>query len=58
MSEKRRCIFHIHNHLDEPAQTASQIRPRKMLQAFRDIGYEVDAVMGYGAQRKEAIARI
>ena len=58
MSDKRRCIFHIPNHLDEPAKSASQIRPRKMLQAFRDIGYEVDAVMGYGAQRKEAIARI
>lgn len=52
------CIFHIPNHIDEIGSSGSQVRPRMMLQAFRNIGYSVDAVMGYGAERKEQIAAI
>ena len=54
----KRCIFHIPNYLDHNLQTGSKIRPGKMLQAFRDNGYEVDYVMGYGKERKCQIERI
>lgn len=53
-----RCIFHIPNHLDEKGSSGSQVRPRKMLKAFQNIGYEVDVVMGYGAERKKQIEAI
>lgn len=52
------CIFHIPNYIDAEGTSGSQIRPRKMIKAFEDIGYKVDVVMGYGAERKQAIKRI
>ena len=52
----RRCIFHIPNSLE--GNYGSHVRPPKMLQGFRDLGYEVDVVMGYGKERKEAIKKI
>lgn len=54
----KKCIFHIPNHIEKNAKSASGIRPWKMLQAFRNIGYEVDAIMGYGKERKAAIKEI
>lgn len=54
----KRCIFHIPNALDENRASASQIRPKKMKEAFEHIGYEVDAVWGTAKQRKEAIKKI
>lgn len=56
--EVKRCIFHIPNHLDFNIKSGSQIRPLKMLQAFRDNGYEVDYIMGYGKERKCQIKKI
>lgn len=55
---ERYCIFHIPNHLDSSRASASQIRPLKMIEAFRNIGYEVDIVQGYGTERKQAIKKI
>ncbi|MBS6519618.1 MAG: glycosyltransferase [Clostridiales bacterium] len=40
------------------ATSGSNIRPRKMLDAFKDNGYEVDVVMGDGKARKEQIREI
>ena len=54
----KKCIFHIPNHIEENAKSASGIRPWKMLQAFRNIGYEVDTVMGYANERHAAIKKI
>lgn len=54
----KRCIFHIPNYIEENASSASGIRPMKMLQAFRNIGYEVAVVKGYGKERKAAIKEI
>lgn len=56
--EKKHCIFHIPNHVDFDGKSGSQVRPVKMIQAFVDIGYDVDVVMGYGKERKAAIKRI
>ena len=51
-------IFHIPNHIETGALSGSQIRPIKMLEAFRDNGYNVDIVMGYGKERKQQIKKI
>ncbi|HZJ69118.1 MAG TPA: glycosyltransferase [Candidatus Eisenbacteria bacterium] len=53
-----RCIFHIPYCLNTDAISGSQVRPRKMMQAFYNIGYQVDIVAGYGAERKETIKYI
>lgn len=51
----KRIIFHLPLKIDPTLHSASQIRPLKMLQAFKDIGYEVDVIMGSGEERKRAI---
>ena len=53
--EKRRCIFHVPNSIDINRKSGSNIRPFKMIEAFKNIGYQVDIVMGYGKERKENI---
>lgn len=55
MESKARCIYHVPNHIDPKATSGSQVRPIKMLQAFMNIGYDVDVVMGYGKERKKSI---
>lgn len=49
---KERIIFHIPFKIDSQRASASQIRPMKMLQAFKDVGYEVDVIMGYSSERE------
>lgn len=51
-------IFHHPLPLDPNAKSASGIRPQRMLQAFKDLGYEVDLVTGYAKERKAAIKSI
>ena len=53
----KRCLFYLPYQLKE-ANRARMVRPRKMIQAFRDIGYEVFPVTGYAAERKEKIAEV
>ena len=53
-----RIIFHIPVHIDRTDPAASQIRPQKLMTAFAALGYEVDVIEGYGAERKRAIAAI
>ena len=50
-----KCIFHMPLPLDKNSKSASGIRPQKMLQAFKDIGYEVFESTGYGKERKRSI---
>jgi glycosyltransferase involved in cell wall biosynthesis len=54
----KRMIFHIPIRIDQKMPSGSQIRPMKMLQAFRDLGYSVDVVMGYEKERKQQIEAI
>lgn len=54
----KRMIFHIPLKIDPNLHSASQIRPMKMLQAFKDIGYDVDVVAGTAAERKKTIKEI
>ncbi|MCD8423127.1 hypothetical protein [Tenacibaculum finnmarkense] len=53
-----RIIFHIPNKINENLASGSQIRPIKMLNAFKKIGYQVDVVMGDVKQRKQQINQI
>jgi hypothetical protein len=55
-----RMIFHVPFELDPSSAFANDIRPLKMLQAFRSLGYEVDGVYGRNRERKlraEAVQR-
>ncbi|MCD8410898.1 hypothetical protein [Tenacibaculum finnmarkense] len=53
-----RIIFHIPNKINKNLASGSQIRPIKMLNAFKKIGYQVDVVMGDVKQRKQQINQI
>ncbi|MDL2310813.1 glycosyltransferase family 1 protein [Peptostreptococcaceae bacterium OttesenSCG-928-C18] len=54
----KKIIYHIPYFVDKNRQSGSHIRPVKMFNAFKNIGYEVDTVMGYGNSRKESIQKI
>lgn len=54
----RRMIFHIPLEIDKSINSASQIRPYKMLNAFQSIGYMVEVIEGNGSKRKVAIKKI
>lgn len=51
-------IFHHPLPLNYNATSASGIRPVRMLEAFKNLGYNVDLVVGYGKERKKAIKGI
>lgn len=53
-----RMIFHHPLPVQADAQAASGIRPFRMIEAFRAIGYEVEAVCGYSDERARAIAEV
>ena len=44
--------------IDRNRASASQIRPMKMIEAFKECGYEVVVVEGYGKERKRQIKEI
>lgn len=51
-------IFHYPLPLDYRSATASGIRPVRMLDAFKALGFDVTVVAGYGAERKAAIKKL
>ena len=58
MNKDKWCIFHVPNYIDPAVKSGSQVRPLKMVQAFKALGYNVDVVMGYGKERRKKINRI
>lgn len=58
MKLNKKMIFHIPMQIDNNLQSGSQIRPQKMIQAFENIGFDVDIVKGYVNQRKQQISKI
>ncbi|GAB6149074.1 glycosyltransferase family protein [Clostridium novyi] len=56
--DRKRCIFHIPYKVSPDIVSGSHIRPLKMLNAFKNIGYDVDVIMGYGAEREQSIKNI
>ncbi len=57
-STRPRMVFHFPEPLDQTQDGASRIRPVKMLQAFRNLGYNVDVVAGRARDRSKAIRQI
>ncbi len=54
----KRCIFHYpHPIVDKPG-IGSALRPNQMRAAFECIGYQVDEISGYSAERKQRIDQI
>lgn len=51
-------IFHLPFKINPEQASGTNIRPMKMLQAFKDIGYEVDFIMGDAKTRKQQIKAI
>lgn len=54
----KKIIFHHPLPLNSRATSASGIRPLKMLEAFKLLGYRVELVTGYSLERKKKIARL
>lgn len=51
-------IFHVPYFVDKNRKSGSHIRPFKMIEGFKNIGYNVDIIMGYGKERKRSIDSI
>lgn len=54
----KRIIIHYPFKIDRNRKSASQIRPIKILDTFRNLGYEVDLIEGYGKDRTAQIKKI
>lgn len=54
----KNCIFHIPYKLDPIANSARMLRPRKLISALEEIGYNVNIVEGDIADRKNKINNI
>lgn len=54
----KKCIFYLPYELDEHGNGARMLRPRKMIQAFKDIGYEVFEITGYSKERRARIKEL
>ena len=50
-----RCIFYLPYELEAHGRSARMLRPRKMIQAFKDIGYEVCVIAGFSTERRKLI---
>lgn len=58
MSFQKRCIVHIPYKLIENGMAAPMLRPIRMIEGFKAIGYQVTVVEGTVAERKEQIKKI
>jgi len=54
----KQCIFYLPYKLDEHGSGARMLRPRKMIQAFREIGYNVFVIQGYSDERRKRIKEL
>ncbi|WP_035288376.1 glycosyltransferase [Clostridium sp. KNHs214] len=54
----KRCIIHLPFHIDFEHPSGSQIRPVRIIDAFKNIGYKAEVITGYGDERKKRIREI
>lgn len=54
----KRCIFHVPYPIEKEGYAGSAIRPRQMLEAFRQNFDEVFVISGYGAERKRRFRQL
>ena len=57
-NKMKKCIFYLPYELSEQGMGARMMRPRKMIEAFEKIGYEVFVIQGYSKQRRQLIAKL
>ena len=55
---EKNCILFLPYPLEKSGNRARQLRPRKMLEAFRETGFRVFVIHGYSAQRKRKIRKL
>lgn len=53
--DQKKCIVHMPFYVNLSSPSGSQIRPLKIIDAFKNVGYEVDIIIGYGEERKKYI---
>src|SRR2546428_8633027 len=58
MTSDRRCVFYRTLPIDSDSRIGSGVRPAKLLEALRQLGYEVDVVAGPAQVRRRAIAYV
>lgn len=51
----KRCIFHYPGPIKDNPVVGSEVRPSRMLSAFKEIGYDVTVISGYSKERKARI---
>lgn len=54
----KRIVFHYPESLDQTQDGASRVRPKKMLEGFIRLGYQVDVVAGNASERQVAIREV
>lgn len=54
----KKCIFHYPGPIQENPSSGSAVRPNRMLNALKSIGYEVEEVTGFSKERSEKIKAI
>lgn len=55
---QKKCIFHYPMPFDYEKKNGSSLRPISMLEAFKECGYDVEVISGYGNERKGNIKKI
>lgn len=58
LMESTAILFHHPGPVLPEGSSGSQVRPWRMLKAFLELGYEVETLMGYGADRRAKIRRL
>ena len=51
----KKCIFYLPYKLEDNEKRARMLRPKKMIQAFQELGYEVFCITGFANERKRKI---
>jgi glycosyltransferase involved in cell wall biosynthesis len=58
MTNARRCVFYRTVPIPDNPMSGSSLRPARLLEAFRQLGYAVDVVAGSAGSRKTAMAAV
>lgn len=54
----KKCIVYFPFYINESHPSATNIRPIKFIEGFKEAGYEVEVIKGYGKERKDKINEV
>lgn len=54
----KKCIVYYPFNIDKNHPSATNIRPVKFIEGFKEAGYEVEVIMGYGQERKARVEEV